>query len=348
MNQFSRNTRVRRMNATAMPMIKRAFALTMLSLLAACGGGGGGSSGSSVSPPTYTGDNLAVFTQLNAVRQSAGAGTTAQNAALDTAAASHASYLVNNSLVTNAAYLNSVVGGILGGHYEDTSIPGYVGGFTGCTPQARATAAGYSGTVNELLSFGATTAADCTASIENSVYHLVQLIAPFTEIGLSFNAGSGSGPVCAIELGVGSTAQLPAIGSWVSYPANGQINVAPAFYNQAESPVPAADLSSAGHPVAISLYNQSNSSLLVGNIVLHTFTLTALSSPVSARVLAQPGVGSDGTALTPDANIPAPGILVLLPTTPLSPNTVYSVAFSATANGAAVSKNWSFTTGNMN
>lgn len=84
------------------------------------------------------------------------------------------------------------------------------------------------------------------------------------------------------------------------------------------------------------------------DIVLNTFTLDSLGSPVSARVLAQSGVLSSGATLTTDANISRPGILVLLPTAPLSANTLYTVTFSASVKGVAVTKTWSFTTGNMN
>ncbi|MGA8148533.1 MAG: hypothetical protein WB870_13330 [Gallionellaceae bacterium] len=304
-----------------------------------------------IPPPSDSSqDNLALFTQLNSIRQASGAGMVVQNPDLDTAASNHANYLVNNNFVTNVSYLNSSVDGILGGHCEDSSMPGY----TGSTPQARATAAGYAlgttGTVSELLSFGAASGSACGASIEDSVYHLVQLISPFVEMGLSFNGGIGSGPVCDIELGIAGSesGQLPASGSWVSYPADGQTNVAPKFYNQAESPVPAPDLQLAGHPIVISMYNQSNPSLNVTDIILDTFTLTSGGTPVNTRVLAQSGVTSTGTAPTADANISGPGILVLLPTSPLNADTSYTVTFSATVKGVGVDKSWSFKTGSMN
>jgi hypothetical protein len=320
---------------------------TVTAAATAASGASTGNLITSVPTPTYTADNLSLFTQINAIRQNAGAGLVSQNTVLDTAAASHASYLVNNNLVSNGSYLNSTVGGILGGHYEDSTLSG----FTGSTPSARATAARYasSGTVSELLSFGSAGGTDCSASIENSVYHLVQLISPFLDVGLSFNAGNGSGSVCGIELGIATgSGQFPPSGSWVSYPASGQAGVPPTFYNQAESPVPAADLQLAGHPIVISLYNQTNTSLSATDIVLHTFTLAAAGSSVGTRVLAQSGVTTNGTALTTDANISGPGILVLLPTSPLSANTVYTVTFSAAVKGTAVSKSWSFTTGSAN
>ena len=234
------------------------------------------------------------------------AGLVSQNTLLDTAAANHANYLVTNNLVANVVYLNNEVpvsgvpSTILGGHFENPT--GY-NGYTGSTPLDRAKFAGYSGTaVSELLSFGSASGADCSASIEDSVYHLIEFISPFTDVGLSFNAGNGSGTVCAIELGISSgSGQFPPSGSWVYYPANGQTGVPPTFYNQAESPVPAPDLQLAGHPIVLSLYNQTNTSLNASDIVLNTFTLTTAVSavPVSTRVLAQSGVGGTGLTLDP-------------------------------------------------
>jgi hypothetical protein len=90
------------------------------------------------------------------------------------------------------------------------------------------------------------------------------------------------------------------------------------------------------------------------NIVLQTFTLmpTGGGTAVTARVLAQSGVtvsGETPPTLAADANIPAPGILVLLPISSLQANTSYTVTFSATVNGSvAVNRTWTFTTGSTN
>jgi uncharacterized protein YkwD len=322
---------------------------SILSTATVAAAGVTGSLINSAPTPSYTSGNLTLFNQLNAIRQNAGAGAVAQNTTLDTAAANHSNYLINNNLVANAAYLATAVSGvsptILGGHYEDSSRSG----FTGSTPLARTMAAGYLGaSVNELISFGSANVTDCSASIENSVYHLIQLISPFYEVGLSYNAPTGSGSVCDIELGVSTASgQYPPSGSWVFYPANGQTGVAPTFYNQAESPVPAADLPLAGHPIVMSLYNQTNKSLLGSDIVVNSFSLTGASA-VASRVLAQSGVGASDITLTVDTNISAPGILVLLPTSPLTPNTSYTVNFSATVKGISVAKTWLFTTGSAN
>lgn len=341
------------------------FSLTLMAVaLSACGGGGSSATTTtvaviptvatystlvtSVATPSYAStDNATISTLLSGVRIGSSAGLVAQSSALDVAAQNHANFLVNNSLVSDVTYLLTLFNGVLGGHYEDASKSAY----TGATPQARTTAAGYGGTVSELLSFGSASASDCMAAQENSVYHLAQLISPIVDVGIAFNAGNDSGTMCVIELGLSklTLGQLPADGSLVSYPYSTQSGVPPTFYNQSESPVPAADLSVAGHPIAVLLYSQSAPTLLGSDVVIQTFSLTPASgAQAGARILAQTGVTSTGPVLTVDTNLGGAGEVFLLPLAPLAANTVYNVAFAAIVKGKAVSKNWSFTTGAMN
>jgi hypothetical protein len=340
-------------------------AVLLLAVLASCGGGGGGSA--TVAPPyqdivttlpdpltSYTTpSDREVLTQISAMRE--GAGYLIPNTNLDTAASSHAAYLVdNNFLLSPVDYLTTSYGGILGGHYENdvTMLPGY----TGKSPQARATAAGYTGTVTEYMTFGATDGANCVDLLGNSVYHLIELISPFIDLGISFNVGNGAGSACAIVLGVGSNTpgQLPAVGP-VVYPYDGQSGVLPKFYNHAEVPVAANDLPFAGHPVAVSLYTLDSSALSGGNIVINEFSIEQcdvacpnVANPLpTVRVLAKTGVtstGPTGPALTVDDVIPRAGFVVLLPEAPLVVSKTYAVTFNATVKGQPVSKTWSFTT----
>jgi len=298
-------------------------------------------------PPavTYSGDDKQVSDSVNTIRQGAGPGLFIQNTALDSAADNHTGFLVSNNLLL-PGYLNVVqAGGILGGHYESAALSG----FTGTSPQARATAAGYVGTVDEIMSFGAASGTDCAASLEDSVYHLIELISPFIDVGISFNPGIGSGSVCAILLGVGSSTlgQLPT--SAVFYPYDTETGVPPTYYNSAEVPNPAPDLSSAGHPVAVSLYTLAAPVLSGSDIVIDTFSITPSGgSALPVRVLAKIGVTSTGPTLTVDDVIPRAGFVVLLPEAPLAANTLHDVSFSATVKGQLVTKNWSFTTGAAN
>jgi len=337
--------------------------------LASCGGGGGSTTGSSLTyqgivtniptpPLTYTAEEVNVLNQLTLIRP--GAGYLTPNTALDTAASNHVTYLISNSLLdasTFPGYLTTTYNGTLGGHYESTVLPNSSNstGFYGATPQARATTAGYVGTVAEVITFGATDGANCVDLLGDSVYHVIGLISPFIDLGISFDAGGGgNSSACAIEIGVASNTlgQLPATAP-VVYPYNGQTGVLPKFYNHAEDPVPANDLPFAGHPVVVSLYTLASPTLSGSDIVINTFSITPNpGTALAVRVLAKTGVTSmpiTGPALTVDNVIPGAGFVVLLPTTgPLDPNQLYDVSFSATVKGQAVSKTWSFTTGPAN
>jgi uncharacterized protein YkwD len=354
-------------------------AILLAAVLTACGSGGGGGSsngnngGNNGGDPvlTYQGlvtsvqvasyasaaENLAISSQVAAIRQGTGDGLLAQNTSLDTAASKHAAFLDDNDLASSGVYLTTTYSGILGGHYEDSNAASAVN-YTGASPQARATAAGYAGTVTELMVFDAANGTACLASLENSVYHLIALVSPFIDLGIGFNAGIHHGfSVCAIEMGVRSTTlgQLPATGS-VAYPYAGQTAVPPTFYNHGEAPVPASDLATVGHPVVVSLYTLTNPSLAGSDIVIHNFSITKRVGPVvlPVRVLAKTGVTSDVPALAltlkVDDVIPAAGFVVLLPTTPLEASTIYDLSFSATVKGSStpVTKTWSFTTGIAN
>lgn len=341
------------------PWNSRLAGAALLIALSACGGGG-------ITPPVdlpanYVGlvtsvpaanyasaEDARVVAGVNPLRSGAGAGLLAQSTVLDSAARKHADFLVGNQLVSNAAYLDALHEGVLGGHYENPALPG----FTGKTPQDRAKAAGYTGTAVELVLFGAASGAQCVASFENSVYHLGQMLSSSMELGLAFHAGNGSGSVCVLALGVpGNTAgQLPAEGQVVTYPYAGQTAVLPTFYNRAEAPMPVPDLAVAGHPVLVSLYSLAVPTLQGSDIVVQNFALSTAADgkPVGARLLAKAGVTSSGAALTADSNIAGAGTVFLVPTAPLSANTSYRVAFTATVKGKALSRDWAFTTGAAN
>lgn len=352
--------------------------ILLTAALASCGGGGGGGGGSgltyqsavttdpSLSPPgTYSADDIAILTQLSAIRPVAGYIT--PDADLDTAANAHVDYLFNNGLLNATlfpGYLTSLnpppSGTILGGHYESTILPDLSSststGFYETTPQSRATKAGYTGTVTELMTFGATSGANCVDLLGDSVYHLVDLVSPFVDLGIAYNAGGGNdSSACAIEVGVknNTLGQLPATGP-VFYPYDTQTGVLPTFYNHAENPVPQPDLSTAGHPVIVSLYTLAFPTLTGSNIVINTFSITRdgdLNPLAGVRVLTKSGVTSTpitGPTLTVDNVIPSAGFIVLLPEAPLDPNQQYDVSFSAMVKGNLVSKDWIFTTGAAN
>ena len=294
---------------------------------------------SSVPAMTYTGQPLVVANSINALRKQAGVGLVAQVSALDTSSTNHALYLRQQSYV--------------GDHTETSGQPG----FTGATPLARATANGVAypaASVSEDLVLGAADGATCFAALENSVYHLASLMAPFLNVGVAFDVQASTGSACVVTLGnrTGTFGQYGASGTLAVYPASGQTGVPPTYFNQAEVPNPLPAAQTAGHAVVVSLYSLGNttssSSLAGSDVAVHAFTLKQGTTTLPVTVLAATGATSDGPMLTADANLPGNGFVVAVPNATLMPNTVYTATFSATVKGVNVSKTWSFTTGAQN
>ncbi len=280
-------------------------------------------------------DQLAVANGINTLRSKLPVGLVSQTTTLDTAAANHASYLQGQ--------------GFAGDHTESSSQSGY----TGATPAARAATANYLGTsIGENIVLGASSGVACFAALENSVYHLAQLLAPFLNVGVAFDV-QPSGSACVVEVGNRSVTfgQYAPSGTVGVYPASGQTGVPPTYYNQFETPNPLPQQATLGHAVVVSLYslgNTSASSALAGtDVVVHSFTLMQGTTPVSLTLLAAPGATSDGPALVADSNLPGTGLVVALPAG-LAPNTRYTASFTATVQGTAVNKSWTFTTGAQN
>ena len=289
-------------------------------------------------------DTEHVFTLLNRWRRLGGFGLLAQSGALDQSSASHAAYLVRNQLLTDLTYLSTRVDGLLGAHRQDSTKPG----FTGKTPTERAVAAGYAGTASETTSIGVANGIDCAASLENSVYHLIELVAPALDVGIAFDPGDGKGGLCVLTLGVPSASlgQLPPAGSVAVYPHPLQIGVQPTFFNIGEVPNPAPDLAQAGRPVLVSLYTLANPTLDPADVRVDAFTLTSADGRVvPSRVIVRKGVATSGPTVVEDLAIPGAGYLVLLPTEALGKQVVYTVRVAATVKGRAVSFTWQFTTG---
>lgn len=316
-------------------------------LLSACGGGGGGSDSSSnnggtppanlpstdlvssVPAPTYGTGTPAetVFNRINALRGKIGSGLLTQDAQLDTAAKGHLIYLGIN--------------GITGGHTQNVSLTG----FTGVTPSARATAAGYSSSVGEVIAaFGGNDrAAECATNWENSVYHMSMLFDPSRDIGVAAGNVMAGDPVapwpataCVVNFGTKLSAgpQLPPASVPLVYPYADQTGVIAAFNNQAESPTPVPDLNGVGHPVGMRF------SGAVSAVASFTITPTG-GNAIASRILAGSGVTGPGVVL--DSLVGATEVF-LVPVMALAPNTAYQVSFSGTVGGAQVTKIWSFTT----
>ncbi|MFM0027493.1 CAP domain-containing protein [Paraburkholderia madseniana] len=329
---------------------KSTFKLTSAAIaatffVAACGGGGGGSSGSStgaapatgasapasstatssnVTTPQYAAGSaeLAAFTLLNQERQQCGFPALVENTQEDLAALNHAKYMSSN-----------------GGLVTDTEVAGNTG-FTGVTYANRATAVGYPSNVY----VGGVSAGYYTnATLTNTqygqnlvyawlsgVYHIGIASWPVTSAGVGVNQITFNGyPQIQGSMIVANLQPMTTSGP-LTFPCQGTTGIA--YEGGGETPTPPNTSGAFGTPVSVT-GNPSDT------IVLTSGTMTPASGPViTLNVL--------NSASDPNKLLPAfEG--VAYPTSPLSPNTTYTVSINGTYNGTAFSRNFTFTTGNV-
>lgn len=325
--------------------------------LAACGGGGGDDDGvsptspttpttptvpTSVPPatdvptPTYpsTDARAQVFQQLNDFRAAIGVGKLAQDPLLDVAAQAHADYLKLNSVIN---------------HDEVSTNPGYYE----ATPRSRATKAGVNPSQWIAEVAGPTTilqpswAAVCMR-MTNSVYHLQALTSQVETVGIGINDWT-----CTIDMavvtGVSGTPgdnSVP-IGGGQQMAAD-SIGVAPVEGSTvdgampAESPQPAPDIASPGHPLMVRVRADN----VADALTVSSFTLVDnVGSTIPGRVLiasnAQAGTTVSGAQVD---SLLDRGVVFFMPLAPLASGTSYTATFAGARNGTPISKSWSFAT----
>ncbi|WP_250441989.1 CAP domain-containing protein [Caballeronia sp. AZ1_KS37] len=311
-------------------------------LVAACGGGGGGGSDASpaapasgastpatptspanLTTPQYPSDSfhLAAFNLLNKQRQQCGFPALQENTALDQADAAHAQYQATNNTVSD---------------WETAGAPG----FTGASYADRAAHFGYTATTSVGgVSGGIYTNATWTEAqygeqaiyaLISGVYHSFIAVAPMTTIGIgkvatTYNGFPQEWYSMSLAKYQGGMTNAP-----LTFPCQGTTGVA--YSSLGEMPTPPATSGHWGTPVAVA-----------GNptdvIVMQTGSMTDSSGHViSLQVL--------DSAKDPN-KILAPYMGVAYPTTPLSPNSSYTVSINGTINGTAFSRTFTFTTGNV-
>jgi hypothetical protein len=283
-----------------------------------------------------------------------GVGMLSQDPVLDTAAQAHSLYLFSNlSLGDLSSFSHNEVSGKADFHAD--------------TPLARAQKAGapVSEWVGENIASGnavgdpAQAAADCIGQALASVYHLVALTYNQETVGIGYSPGTASFPVytCTSDFGTvtgvsgppgANTNAVPSVGGQqiststvVHSPYTGETGVALSM--RAESPNPAADITSPGRPILVRV----NARQGVDSLTVSQYTLTdSAGAVVPSRILVPSAAVAGSTASTvADPNsVLAAGTAVLLPLTPLKANQSYSVAFNGARNGVAVSASWNFTT----
>lgn len=352
------------MSLTFTKRFASSFALAAIAavVLTACGGGGGSDAGSGTTPgsgtggtpttpadvvpaagtlvtsggtPTYTNGSVQAraFGALNAARLAAGAGAVQQSTVLEVATSAHAAYLGANLVIV---------------HDEDASKTG----FYAVTPKDRATKAGYTGTITEVI--GGTGAsldgADCTSGLLNTVYHgEAMLIGGWKDVGVAtFNDGIGV-PACVMNLGRNDGfGQVVPAGEMIAYPSAG-VTVEGTFYVGNEVPRPSTTLfpnQTAGSVVVTSIrnadfINRANAGTLDAKVTAFTLKDSG-GNLIDAHILAGPQVAGSGVTLNAD-NLLGAGTVILVPKAPLATG-AYTVTFAATLGGTAkaLGKTWAF------
>ncbi|MEM5331401.1 CAP domain-containing protein [Paraburkholderia sp. JHI2823] len=336
-------------NFPALTALAFAAALT----LAACGGGGGGSSGggsnnaasgssgtSASSSPTVTGTQstaqyaansaqLAAFTLLNQYRQQCGFAPFQENTVLDTAAQNHSKYMGLNNV------------------FSDNETSGSAG-FTGATYADRATSAGFpssifvtgaSGGGNAVVtaSFSAPVAGQqFVYGLVGGVYHAVVAAYPanivgFGEYETQVTQGAYTYTDTFESLSFASTQTQTLSNAPLTFPCQGVTGLP--YREVAEIPTaPNASASGTGTPVVV-MGNATDT------IVLQSATMTDTTGNTVTLQLLNSANDPNKLVSTHEA--------VAYPTSPLSPNTTYTVSLTGTYNGAAFSRSFSFTTGNV-
>ena len=315
-------------------------AMALSASLAACGGGGSGSAvpattasstsnatntaqatGTLASPQYASGSaELAAFHQLNTMRQECGFPQLTENTLLDTAAQNHMAYMQDN---------------LYEGHYETAGNPG----FTGTTPSARGVEVGCGPTVGEVIAFRNTDSggADGVLSLSLAPYHAAGLFMPYSNVGMAYAPlqMGPTGTVYSLLMDMGATTGMSYAQAPLTYPCQGVAD-APYAYTSAEDPHPIIQ----GVPVIFPI----GTPIIVAGGYSDTLTLTS-------GIIIDPQ-GHQTTLDLLDADTDSNGVMpaysaVAIPPSPLEPNTTYTVNLAGTVNGAAFTRDFTFTTGSQ-
>lgn len=317
-------------------LIKKFTALAAISVLAACGGGGsGGDSAESApgiefrpivtTPPTstYTQEQTekSLFDELNRIRIAGGFGALAQSAALDDAAFGHLEYTRINNVIS---------------HYQDPSLPG----FTGVDPMARATAKGYVGSVSESIG------GPNIGAILGTVYHGIDLLSPWTDVGMAVWDNEFGGCVVINMGSENSIRQLPAGDNTVNvHPSQEAGAVGGTFYAMYEVPRPPQVVPDvAGTSVHVSLWDEGYLTALASgspNVRVTRFELRDSNAALVQSAVLMPS-GYRGTGAMANDPLMAGGFVTLVPAAPLAVGD-YTATFEAEVNGRTRSRTWTFT-----
>jgi len=251
---------------------------------------------------------------INYRRSQLGVPTVAENAQINNAALGHSEYQRVNNLMS---------------HDQERGRQG----FTGVTLGERLNAAGYtyggSGYAYGEVISGTTNRSGFYMAEEliTAIYHRFVIFEPvFKEIGTGAATASNGYNYFTADFatrnGYGPGIARNTIVTW---PFNGQTQVVPNFFSDTEQPDPVPSRNEVGYPISV-----------------HA-NLDAALAVTSFSVRPRGGNVLDVRRVDPlSDNIKSAASII--PLEPLRAATTYDVSFAGTVNGAAVTREWSFTT----
>jgi uncharacterized protein YkwD len=308
--------------------------------LAACGGGSdspsessttavanttgnaGGSGGTSAtvpadaSAPALSGDIATDgLNWINFRRSQIGVTQLTRNTLIDRTALGHSNYQKSNNVVS---------------HNQEAGKTG----FTGVQLGDRLAQAGYTFNTSASRAYGEVISATTNKSgvfmaeeLITAIYHRFVIFEPiFKELG-SGAATTSAGYTYFTTDFAANNGYGTGISGLVVWPYSNQVNVAPNFFSDYESPDPVPNQNEVGYPVSV----HAN---INATVTVQSFTIRPRGgSDMAVRLLAR----------SVDAETPV-SVAAIVPLTPLRSATVYDVSFNGAVNGVAVTKTWSFTT----
>jgi uncharacterized protein YkwD len=254
------------------------------------------------------GDAAVALAAVNTDRAQAGLPPVRLDPQLSASAVSHSFYWLFN-------YFAPSVSG-LGIHLETRGDPGY----SGVYPWTRAVAFDYP---NQRIGEDIThSGAPDTAVAEwvNSVFHRFAIMRP--DLRFIGYGEADIGSVLMEDMEFGFAVAAPA--APVLYPGAGQTQVPATFVdNELPDPVPAGKPRTTGYPVTVTFS-------VADRVSMHSFTLMSPSGAMLAAYVLSPSGSTENSAS-------------LLPVAPLVAGAVYTARISATVNGSAYLRTWTFT-----
>lgn len=275
-----------------------------------------------VAMPQYasTSAQLAMFNAINHYRAQCGFPALQENTILDEAAQAHAKYEGLNSVVADTETQGNP--GFTGVTGADTAATfGWPAGvFTG-----RGDAGFYNATAITSAQFGM----QFVTEWASGVYHVSIMTYPANLVGFGEYETTYQGfPVGAGTVQLGQVATYTLANAPLTFPCQGVAGIT--YRGAGESPTPPNTSGAWGAPVSV-IGNPSDT------VVLTSAAYTALDgATISLQVL---------NSATDPNHLLGQYQAVAYPTTPLQPNTQYSVALNGTINGTAFSRTFTFTTG---